>query len=377
LIASGMAVVRKKGGVMRPSKRIVVVAAASVIAGLTFVSPASASSGTHVVHPGESIQAAVDAASPGDTVVVMAGTYRESVSIQKDGLTLRAQGSVTLRPPNYGGGECYLSGHIVGICVVPADFDPSSGSYTTKVRDVTITGFRVVGFEGDGVFGFGTRNFKVSDVVAIDNTAYGVASFDGIGTTFTRNAVSGSQDAGIYIGDSLDANAVVSHNRSWDNALGILVRHARRAVVSDNEVWGNCLGVFLLADGQPGGSGHTAVLNNTVFDNDEVCMQFAGFLPVPLGGGGIVLAGSQHNAIFQNVVRDNRGNTLYSGGIVLIATPRPNSDGSFDASTNNLVILNRLRGNEPADIVNDGASMPNLIVANRCRTSMPEGLCDF
>ena len=64
--------------------------------------------------------------------------------------------------------------------------------------------------------------------MAIGNTAYGVASFDGVGTTFTRNAVSGSQDAGLYIGDSLDANAVVSHNRAWDNALGILVRHSQR-----------------------------------------------------------------------------------------------------------------------------------------------------
>ena len=88
-------------------------------------------------------------------------------------------------------------------------------------------------------------------------------------------AVSGSHDAGIYVGDSLDANAVVSHNRSWDNALGILVRHARKAVVSDNEAWGNCLGVFLLADGQAGGSGQTAVLNNTVAANNEVCTQFA------------------------------------------------------------------------------------------------------
>ena len=69
---------------------------------------------------------------------------------------------------------------------------------------------------------------------------------------------------------------------------------------------------------------------------------------------------------------------MSSGGIVLIATPRANSDGSFDASTNNVVVLKRLRGNEPADIiVTDEASVPNLIVANRCRTSAPDGLCDF
>ena len=361
---------------MRCFERLLFVGATVALAGSIVTVQASAGSDTHVVDPGESIQAAVDAASPGDTVVVKAGRYYESVTVHTDGLTLRAQGRVTLEPSHYGSSECYLPGHDVGICVVPVDFDPTSGSYTRRVRDVTITGFRIVGFEGDGIFGFGTENLKVSNVVALDNAAYGLASFDGMGTTFTRNAVSGSQDAGLYIGDSLDARAVVSENRASNNALGILVRHARRAIVSDNEAWGNCIGVFLLADGQAGGSGEVAVLNNRVVANNDVCTQFAaaGFLPV-LGGGGIVLAGSQHNVIFQNVVRDNRGSTLFSGGIVLVATPRANSNGSFDASSNNLLFLNRLRGNEPADIVSDESSTPNLIVANQCRSSTPGGLC--
>jgi pectin methylesterase-like acyl-CoA thioesterase len=64
-----------------------------VIAGLTFGSPASARAATQVVHPGGSIQAAVDAGSRGDTIVVRAGTYRESVTIHTNGLTLRAQGA--------------------------------------------------------------------------------------------------------------------------------------------------------------------------------------------------------------------------------------------------------------------------------------------
>ena len=190
--------------------------------------------------------------------------------------------------------------------------------------------------------------------------------------------MSGSHDAGIYVGDSLAANAVVSHNRSWNNALGILVRHTQKAVVSDNDVRGNCLGVFLLADGQAGGSGQIAVFNDTVVGNTEVCTQFdaAGFLPI-LGGGGIVLAGSKHNVVFQNAVRDNRGDTVFSGGIVVVATTRANTDGSFDASTSNLVVVNRLAGNQPADIVNDAASTPNVIVGNQCRTSVPGGLCGF
>jgi len=335
---------------------------------------ASATFGTHVVEPGESIQDAVDAASPGDTVIVKPGRYRESVRISTDGLTLRAHGSVTLKPPKYGYGEGYLEGHAVGICVVPPDFDAAAGSYSKRLRDVTITGFVITGFTGDGVFGFGTENLKVSHVVAAGNTAYGVASFDGVGTTFSHNAVSGSQDAGIYVGDSVAANAVVTQNRAWDNALGILIRHSQNVVVSNNDAWGNCIGVLLLADGQAEGSGHTAVLNNTVVANNDVCEQFAGFLPV-IGGGGIVLAGSQHNAVFENVVRDNAGTTSFSGGIVLVATPVAHANGSFDPSTNNLVFLNRARGNSPADIVTDDASQANLILGNRCGSSLPDGLC--
>jgi len=355
---------------MRRIKIVDFVSTAAVIAGLSFVAPSSAHAATHVVHPGESIQAAVDAAAPGDTILVKAGRYRESILVHTNGLTLRGHGNVTLEPPQSGANECLLPGYDVGICVAPA-----SGSYY-RVRDVTVTGFRVVGFQGSGVFGYHTRGLKVSHVVSINNSAYGIASFDGTETVFTNNAVTGSHDAGIYVGDSLEANAVVSHNRAWGNALGILVRHSRRVVVSSNESTGNCIGVFLLADGQAGGSGETAVVNNTVLANREICTQFdeADFLPI-LGGGGIVLAGSQHNVVLHNVVNGNRGNTQFSGGIVLIETPRANQDGSRDASTNNLVFLNSLRGNQPADIVTDDASGQNLISGNRCRSSIPDGLC--
>jgi len=326
-----------------------------------------------VVQPGDSIQAAVDAASPGDTVIVRAGTYHESVRIHTDGLTLRAQGDVTLEPLNDGAADCYLPDHVAGFCVVPANFYPSSGSYSQRVRDVTITGFRIIGFD-DGVFGFGTLNMKVSDVMAIGNGDYGVASFDGIGTRFTRNVTAGSHDAGIYLGDSPYADAVVTHNRSWENSLGILLRNVRNAMVSDNEVWGNCLGVFLLNDSLAGGSGYITVRSNTVSANNNLCPEFEGFLP-DLSGGGIVLAGSQRNTIFHNAVTDNQGTTLFSGGIVLVATTLVNEHGSYDASINNLVVLNRLRGNGPADIAADAASVPNVFVGNRCQTSLPGGQC--
>lgn len=360
---------------MRSSVRMLRLSVAVALAAAVLTAPASAAPRVRVVHPGESIQDAVDAASPGDTIAVRAGTYRENLLVQKNGISLRAGRGVVLRPPAPGRALCNRVEQ-VGICVIPADLDLATNAYTRRVRDVSITGFRIAGFEGDGIFGFGTRNLHVAGVRAAGNTDYGMASFDGVGTRFVGNAVNGSDDAGLYVGDSPDANAAVLGNRSWDNALGVLVRHDHNVVVAGNTTWNNCAGVFLLDDGQDGGSGHTAVLDNVVRRNNHRCTQFAGFLLTPaVAGGGIVAVGSQHNVVAHNVVRGNSGRTGYSGGIVLVATTRVSTNGAFSPSTGNVVLGNRVSRNRPADIVEDRASSDNLVVHNHCRTSSPRGLC--
>ncbi|WP_369696818.1 hypothetical protein [Streptomyces sp. XD-27] len=54
---------------------------------------------THIVRPGQSIQEAVDDARPGDTVLVMPGTYRQSVQISDSDITLRGVGRGTVLKP--------------------------------------------------------------------------------------------------------------------------------------------------------------------------------------------------------------------------------------------------------------------------------------
>ena len=46
-----------------------------------------------VVSPGQSIQAAVNHAHPGDTVLLRRGVYHQSVQIRTDGITLRGSGN--------------------------------------------------------------------------------------------------------------------------------------------------------------------------------------------------------------------------------------------------------------------------------------------
>ena len=99
---------------MRRQMRALFVTIAAVSM-LVAVSPAQAREKS-VVRPGESIQAAVDAADPGDTIRVRRGTYRESVVVSTDELTLRGDHAV-LEPPgpsqpdacaDFGSGICVL-----------------------------------------------------------------------------------------------------------------------------------------------------------------------------------------------------------------------------------------------------------------------------
>jgi nitrous oxidase accessory protein NosD len=83
---------------------------AVTIAALTFMlvawtGAAQAHRGT-VVGPGDSIQAAVDAAHHGDIIRVF-GEHRENVVIQKDGLTLRGVGAVVLPPATPAAHACF------------------------------------------------------------------------------------------------------------------------------------------------------------------------------------------------------------------------------------------------------------------------------
>ncbi|MFB7267698.1 hypothetical protein ACFCXH_37005, partial [Streptomyces nojiriensis] len=68
-------------------------------AGLGVLAPTAAAEAGRRVHPGDSIQDAVNYARPGDIITVMPGTYYENVLITKR-LTLRGFGARTvIKPP--------------------------------------------------------------------------------------------------------------------------------------------------------------------------------------------------------------------------------------------------------------------------------------
>ncbi|MFG1811406.1 right-handed parallel beta-helix repeat-containing protein [Streptomyces sp. NPDC049040] len=95
--------------------------------GAVMAPAAHAQQGVQPVREGESIQAAVDAAAEGGTVLVMPGTYRESVQITRN-VTLRGMGAgrVTITAPAGQGAQAAPAAPGTAPAAAPAAPDPSA-----------------------------------------------------------------------------------------------------------------------------------------------------------------------------------------------------------------------------------------------------------
>ncbi|MES5823202.1 right-handed parallel beta-helix repeat-containing protein [Streptomyces sp. RG80] len=329
--------------------------------------PVAADHMTHVVFPGESIQKVVDAAEPGDTVLLAPGTYRQSVKVTTPGLTLRGTGhSTVLEPARTKAAEsCGEGGN--GICVV--------GKKDKTIKGVTIASLTVTGFAKAGVFAVGTDGLSVRNVNAVDNGVWGIAQERSVRSVFRKNTARGNGDAGLFLANTVRAEegaedtegTVVERNILEGNRIGVTVRRLRNLTVADNRVTGNCAGVFVVGDENKPRAGALTVRDNRIERNNKSCPKTARL--DALQGSGIVLTGAEDTLVTKNRVTDNIGDSSMSGGIVLFK--------SFVGTANerNRITGNVLKGNAPADLVNADTGAGNTFQGNSCRASRPTGLC--
>jgi Right handed beta helix region len=333
-------------------RRIVLMVTMAVLVALSLLVSAgfvSAKPDGHVVRPGESIQKAIKAADPGDTIVVLGGVHHGTVVINKDGISLRGVDAV-LKPPAKPSSPCGAS----GFCV--------------KADNVSISGFTVRNFPATGIIAIGARNPKFTTNRAFNNGEYGIATFSSPGTKMIANLTRGSDDAGLYVGDSPHVNATIAANETYDNFLGILVRNASHGKIAGNQVHNNCVGMFFLADA-PGPAGVFDVHGNKVVNNTRACPAFEG--APPLSGVGIALLGARGMEIKSNHIIHNvpSGPTGLSGGVVVVS--------GFEGTppTNNTVTGNTILRNKP-DIFWDKSGSGNRFKPNNCKKSKPGRLCE-
>ena len=333
--------------------------------------PASAHRSRVVVGPGESIQAAVDAADPGDTIVVRPGTYRQNVVVAKDGIRLVGFGARLVSPANPKSNLCANPGTpaTIGICVA-GEFDADTGEVTDPVDDVKVIGFRLRDYPDAGILAFGANDATFSHNTARNDDEYGITAFVSSGTRMLFNRAVNADEAGFYIGDSPQADARLVGNVAADSRFGILFRNAEGGTAVGNVVRGNCAGVMVLSGipGLPGLAGGFTMRGNVVTRNTRACEESEE--GPAISGVGIALAGAHDSRVAGNVISNNvpTGPTVFSGGVAVV------TDFLGTAPEDNTVVSNVLHGNDP-DLFWDGTGSGNLFRHNLCATSDPAGLC--
>jgi hypothetical protein len=305
------------------------------------------------VEAGGSIQEALDAANPGDTVDVAPGTYAENLLITKDGIRLVGH-DTTVVPP--------VEPSPIGIGILVADVDMSGGEFPPPinhvVNGVTLTGLTIDGQQthDTGVFVLGASNTTLSNSVSVGNTEYGFFANTSTGTSFSNDVASGGGEAGFYIGDSPDANASLWNVESFDNLFGVFIRNAQGVRVRGVDSHDNCLGMLVLGDA-PGPAGNVDASASSFSHNQKACPAEEEEGTPPLSGLGVASSGGHDVRLTGNTISDNvpTGPTLVSAGVAVVS-------GDFGTAPTNTSVHGNLMSGNSEDVFSDGSAV-NLKVS--------------
>jgi parallel beta-helix repeat protein len=197
-----------------------------------------------VPNPYPTIQAAINAANPGDTILVAVGTYSEHVVVNK---------SVTLMGTNR------------------ASILTGAKSISTRVVDVSVGNIKISGFTVQcvgtqkGIYVIGSPSNILSNIIITDN------------------AIIGKFNVGVFLGDCI--NSVVTNNTFNQNYYSLRLCESNYNTVKNNQINASIYyGINLYAVCQ-----HNNITSNTLTNNEY----------------GILLEYSNYNTIDLNQIKSS------------------------------------------------------------------------
>jgi parallel beta-helix repeat protein len=268
------------------------------------------------VRPGESIQEAVDKAGRNGIVRIYPGTYHENVLVIHHGVTIEGVVRNGKRPV------------LDGRNLLP---DAISG----LGNDFTVMNLEIRNYQGNGVVVHKARNVVFRNLILHNTGLYGVYPIECDGVLVEDCKVSGTRDAGIYVGQS--RNIVVRRNEAFQNVTGIEIENSVNAIVEDNYVHNNTGGilVFLLPFNPSKVQDGCIVRRNRVINNNTP--NFAdpeAIVSNVLKGTGIMLLAADNTEVYENEIVGNGTFGIMTIGLRQIfpaPTPLdvdPNPDGN-------------------------------------------------
>ncbi len=302
----------------------------------------------HVPDDYPTIQAAVDAAKPGDLVLIERGIYRESVDVGTPGLTIRGVDRNEV--------------------VIDGEFERANGIQVLFTDGVAVENLTTMNHTLNGVFWSGVRGYRASYVTAINNGDYGIYSFDSGDGLFEHSYASGSPDASYYIGQCNPCDAVITDSVGEHSGLGYSGSNASTDLyIVDNVFRYNGTGAAPNSlDGEllPPAE-NVVVAGNLIYDNGygefpHKTAQWAG------QGMGVALAGTENSLVTKNLVFNHPG-----VGIHVL----PNLDANVYMPGDNTVTGNVVMGSGLADLALSGmAKSGNCFEDNDVESTLPVGL---
>lgn len=209
---------------------------------LSLVLPGIAESTAFIVDQNESIQAAIDGASPGDTILVSGGVHNESLIINKTLLLLG------IGMPEIDSGEDEVAVNLSAGGAVLNGFLINCSNRTAK--------------EGIGIKVISNNNLIINNV--IENYHHGIAVLNSSHNILEGNTVQDS-DAGIYVsGGSL--NKAIGVDAS-NNDYGIHLHNSTESIIEGCNASHNRNGIFLDA------AKNCTIADNKASSNSEFGIQ--------------------------------------------------------------------------------------------------------
>ncbi len=340
--------------------------------GAAFVVPPAGAVAGRTVHPGQSIQAAIDATPAGGTVTVKAGTYRASLTITRS-IHLVARGRVTLLPPAKAPHNLCLQdpdggGRIPGVCIAGKVANPNqeSSPVTHPVSRVSVRGFRFRGFTAAAIEVYGARRLHLSHITAVANPGGGIFVSHSNGVHLDQVTALRNGTRGIDLHQQVRAFSVTHSRVAGNRGEGVLVGDSLSGRIARNVLRHNCAGILLLDEAIPGdhGVGGIRVTGNAVTANNRACPGDDEGAP-SMSGNGILVVGAHDTVVSGNRVEGNHDGkaTVAFGGLALMDASHF-TGGAAPAHVR--ITRNTITGNSPADLTYDHSGSGVVISGNHC-----------
>ena len=333
---------------------------------LTFVSGGCAGN-SYTVCPGggcnyTSIQAAINASQPGDTIIVRDGTYTENVEVNGANLTLQSENgsAFTTVVAAVNTSDVFLiianSVTITGFTVRNAT--SARGIRLLSVHHCTVSGNNASG-NYHGIYLYSSSNNYLTNNTANSNNDHGIYLYSASNNnTLSGNTVNSNNGTGIYLG-SANNNTLVGNTVNSNNGTGIYLQSSSNNTLAGNIASNNEWGIDLYS------SSTNILTENTVSNNSNYGMYLR--------------SSSNNNTLIGNTASNNANRGMYlsssSNNILTNNTASNNANrGMYLSSSSN----NNLTGNTASNNSDRGiylySSSNNFLTGNTALHNS-EGIC--